>query len=318
MVLKIVAYELYEYDWLFSDHLYSFRRNVCAADAVKELFRTRNLDKMWGFKADVHNYFNSIDIGRLLPRLKSDLSDDRLYSMIEGILSEPRVSFRGEILEEQKGVMAGIPISSFLANYYLKDVDARFDSVDCIYMRYADDILILADSEEKLLSLRGELIEMVEDLELGMNPDKEIFFEPGEAYEFLGYSISADRIDICSNTVHKMKGKIRRSARSIRRWMIRKDAPVIGTIRALIRDYDDRFYGYEIGEISWSAWYFSVITTTDSLHEIDLYFQDWARYVATGKHNKKNYTAIPYETLKMCGYRPLVSEYYNHKDKERP
>ena len=34
--------------------------------------------------------------------------------------------FNGEQIEEQKGIMAGVPISSFLANYYLKDMDLYF------------------------------------------------------------------------------------------------------------------------------------------------------------------------------------------------
>ena len=312
-VLKILAYELHEYDWLFSPCLYSFRRHICAANAVKKLFETKNFEKMWGFKADVHNYFNSINTDRLLHELHNDLSDDKLFSLFKGILSDSRVLYRGEIKEEQKGVMAGIPISAFLANYYLKNVDEYFDSLDCLYMRYADDILILAHSKEQLLNLRNKLIEMVTERGLVMNPDKELFFEPGQKFEFLGFDISADCIDISSNTMHKMKGKIRRSARSIRRWMIKKNAPIEGTIRALIREYNRRFYGYESGELSWSAWYFSTITTTKSLHEIDHYFQEWARYVATGRHNKKNYDIISYETLKSCGYRPLVSEYYNRK-----
>ncbi len=313
MALKIVADQLCAYDRLFSPDLYSFRRNVHAGDAVRKLFRTPGLGSKWGFKADVHNYFNSIDVDRLLPELKRDLSDDRLYGMFESILSDPRVVFGGEVIEERKGVMAGIPVSAFLANYYLKDVDSFFGSLDCTYMRYADDILILADSEEEALQYRDTLARMVESRGLEMNPDKEVFFRPGQPFEFLGFKVSEAGIDISENSVRKMKGKIRRSARSIRRWMLRKDAPVGGTIKALIREYNRRFYGNESGELSWSAWYFSSITTTDSLHEIDMYLQDWIRYVATGRHNKKNYDAVPYGMMRDRGYRPLVSEYYNRR-----
>ncbi len=313
MALRIVADQLCSYDGLFSPDLYSFRRNVHAGDAARRLFGTPGLESKWGFKADVHDYFNSIDVGRLLPELKKDLSDDRLYAMFESILSEPKVVFRGEEVEERKGVMAGIPVSAFLANYYLKDVDSYFGSLGCTYMRYADDILILADSEEEMLRYRDVLTGMIESRGLEMNPDKEVFFRPGQPFEFLGFRISAAGIDISGNSVRKMKGRIRRSARSIRRWMLRKDAPVGGTIKALIREYNRRFYGYESGELSWSAWYFSAITTTDSLHEIDRYFQDWIRYVATGRHNKRNYDEVPYEMMRDRGYRPLVSEYYNHR-----
>ena len=47
-----------------------------------------------------------------------------------------------------------------------------------------------------------------------------------------------------------------------------------------------------------------------SLHEIDLYCQDWILYIASGRHIKKNHTLLTYEMMRDCGYRPLVSEYY--------
>jgi len=313
VAMKIIADQLYQYDWLFSDNLYSFRRNVYVGSAIRKLFETKGLEHMWGYKADVHNYFNSIPVGPLLERLDRDLSDSKLFEMFKSILMNDTVRFRGEEVREAKGVMAGVPVSAFLANYYLKDVDELFGSLDCVYMRYADDILILSESQEKMMELRADLIRKVEEAGLEMNPDKEHFFEPGEPFEFLGFKISGDAIDISSNTIRKMKGKIRRSAKSIRRWMLDKDAPVEGTIRALIRKYNSLFYGYENGELSWAAWYFSTITTSDSLHEIDLHFQEWLRYIATGRHNHKNRAIVTYDTLRSCGYRPLVAEYYSSR-----
>ena len=47
-----------------------------------------------------------------------------------------------------------------------------------------------------------------------------------------------------------------------------------------------------------------------SLHEIDLYCQDWIRYIASGRHIKKNHSLLTHEMMRDCGYRPLVSEYY--------
>lgn len=313
ITLKIIADQLYQYDWLFSDNLYSFRRNVHVGSAIKRLFSVRNLKGMWGYKADIHNYFNSIPVEILLDSLKSDLSDDKLFEMFRRILSDDRVRFKGEIIDEQKGVMAGIPISAFLANYYLKDVDEQFSKMDCIYMRYADDILILSKSKDSLMEFRDVLLSSIKEKGLDMNPKKEFFFTPGEKFDFLGFQISEECIDISTNTIHKMKDKIRRSSRKIRRWMLKKNAPVEGTIRALIRCYNETFYGRSSGELSWGAWYFTTITTSKSLHEIDIYFQDWIRYVATGRHSKKNHAIVSYDLMRSCGYVPLVSEYFNFR-----
>lgn len=311
VALKVVSHLLYEYDDLFSDDLFSFRRGKYVGDAVRRLLHTEGLDRKWGYKADVHDYFNSIPVEPLLEGLRRDLDDDRLFGLFRDILSDRRAVVDDAVVEEQKGVMAGIPISAFLANHYLRDVDSSFASSDCIYMRYADDILILSDSEEDMKRNRETLTELIGGKGLEMNPKKELFFEPGESFEFLGFQVSDGCIDISANTVRKMKGRIRRSARSIRRWMLEKDAPLKGTVRALIRSFNKTFYGWGSDEFSWAAWYFPTITTTESLHEIDLYCQDWIRYVASGRHTARNHSLVPYDMMRECGYRPLVSEYYN-------
>ena len=311
LALRLLAFALRDYDYLFSDSLYSFRSGHGVRDAIGKLRFTENIDTMYGYKTDIHNYFNSIDTDMLIDDMRANLTDRRFVDLMDRILSDRRAEFQREIVVEEKGVMAGTPISPFLANYYLRDVDEYFLSKDCIYMRYADDILILADSQEKLSSLRDDLIRMITEKKLEMNPKKEQYFQPGERFDFLGFSISKERVDISPVTVEKMKGKIRRSSRSIRRWMLQKNAPLKGTIKAMIRTYDNKFFGYDDAELSWARWYFPSITTDESLREIDNYLQDRMRYIGTGKFNKKNYTTVPYKMMKECGYRTLVKEYYS-------
>ena len=310
MALRLLAQELYRYDGLFSDCLYSFRSGHGIKDAMVRLRHTKGIGRMYAYKTDIHNYFNSIDVGRLLPELKEELGDERLYSMLENILTDRRVLFENEVIEETKGVMAGTPISPFLANFYLRDVDERFSRENCIYMRYADDIIILADSEEELMRLRALLLDLVSEKGLEMNPKKEKYFLPGETIDFLGFSIDKNRIDLSAETVEKMKHRIKHSARSIRKRMVKKNAPVKGTIKALIREYNRKFFGTEeTDELTWSRWYFSSITTDASLHIIDGCLQEWIRYVATGRHNKANHRAVTYDEMKECGYRTLVNAY---------
>lgn len=311
VALKVVSHLLYGYDHLFSDDLFSFRRGKYVGDAVRMLLQKGDLGRKWGYKADIHDYFNSIPVEPLLEGLRRDIEDDRLFDLFRDILSDRRAMVDDTVVEKDKGVMAGIPISAFLANHYLRDVDSYFSSSECIYMRYADDVLILSESEEEMMRNREILIGLIGEKGLEMNPRKEHFFKPGDSFEFLGFQITDGHIDISANTVRKMKGRIRRSARSIRRWMLEKDAPLKGTVRALIRSFNKTFYGWGSDEFSWAAWYFPTITTTESLHEIDLYCQDWIRYVASGRHTARNHSLVPYGMLQDCGYRPLVSEYYN-------
>ena len=71
----------------------------------------------------------------------------------------------------------------------------------------------------------------------------------------------------------------------------------------------------EDNDLSWSSWFFSVITTTESLKIIDLYAQDCIRFIISGKRNKKRFDTR-YSDIKKLGYRNLVHEYYAARDVE--
>lgn len=310
LVLKLISYLLYKYDYLFSPNVYSFRQNIGVKKAIYNLTRKNNLNVMYGYKLDISNYFNSVTIPIILKNLKNDLNDENLYDFFFKLLSNPYVEYSGKQIAEGKGIMAGIPISAFLANYYLKDMDAYFHEQNIIYARYADDIIVFAKTETEIKNLQNTLHKFIEKYKLKINPEKEHFYKPGEKFDFLGFSYQNGVIDLSDNTIKKIKGKIRRSARGIRRWMIKNNAKEEYALKAMSRKYNRKFYGKDEKDLTWKYWFFPVINTTKSLKEVDLYMQDYLRFIATGKHNKKNFEKVPYKKLKDCNYRPLVHEYY--------
>lgn len=314
-ILKYITYLLYEYDYLFSKNLYSFRQNISVKNAINDIKKYKINDN-YSYKVDIKNYFNSINIDKILKELKQDIEEET-YNLIKDILLNKNVTYKNEIFEEEKGIMAGVPISSFLANYYLKDLDKYFEKEGIIYFRYADDILISAKSKKDLDKYIEIIKKELKKKDLEINKEKEYFYSPNTPIEFLGFSISNQEIDISSNSIRKIKGKIKRSSRSIRRWMLKKNIKVEPTIKTMTKKFNKKLLGKEENELSWKYWYFNVITTTKSLKIIDDYMQQELRYLITGKHNKKNYEKVPYELLKKCGYKSLINEYYNFKDKNK-
>ena len=311
LVLKYISYLLYEYDDLFSPNLYSFRNSRGVKNAIRNISNIKTIHKMYGYKVDISNYFNSIDIDILLDNLKTDIKDEMLYSLFESILKNDSVIYNDEIIHEKKGVMAGTPISAFLANYYIKEIDEFFWNQKLVYCRYADDIILFCQNKDELITFQQKLLAYFDKYNLSINSDKEYFFEPDDKWEFLGFSFCGNKIDLSDNTIRKIKGKIRRSARGIRRWMIKKDASYQVALKAMNRKYNRKFFGkQDKEELSWKYWFFPTINTSDSLKIIDNYMQEQERYLVTGKHNKRNYKIVPYELLKECNYRSLVHEYY--------
>jgi len=314
-VLKVMAELLHRYDRLFSDNLYSFRRESGVRVAIRKLYSLDGLDRMYAYKVDISNYFNSIRWENIRDDLSNDLDDPGFLGFLDSLFGDDRAISDGEVIRDDgKGAMAGVPLSAFLANYYLGGLDRRFTDPGVLYMRYSDDILVVAEDEQSVIDGRREILEHIRRKGLSVNPDKERFMVPGEPIEFLGFRFENGVVDISSVTLSKMKDRIRRSARSIRRWMLRKGVEPEKALRVMIRKFDRKFFGNGGGGIDWSLWYFPVIDTDGSLRAIDLHLQQWCRFVITGRHSGKNHDAVPYDMLRRNGYRTLVCEYHRFRD----
>ena len=314
MLLKLLAFKLYDYDGCFAPNCYAFRRGMKASDAIFHLNRAIRGRKMWAYKLDIHDYFNSISIDILLPMLAEMMADDpQLYRFFEDMLTDNRVVFNGETILENHGVMAGTPTSPFLADVYLKEVDRYFHDAQVIYARYSDDIILFAPDEASLEACKTKMAAFLRQYRLEVNPDKEKTYTPDEAYEFLGFKCHAHTIDISEATKRKMKGKIKRATRSLMRWRSKKNIAPEKAMKALINRFNRVFFEDDDTEVlTWSRWFFPVINSTDGLKEIDHYLQQNIRYLSTGKHNKSNYRT-DYAQLKQLGYKSLVNEFYKYK-----
>lgn len=317
-LLKALSFLLYKYDDSFASNCYAFRRGVRASDAVLKVRKLVAGRRLWAYKTDIHDYFNSIPIPLLLPKLKSLLSDDTaLYGFFERMLSDDRAEFGGQIIHERHGVMAGLPTAPFLADVYLSDVDHYFEDKGVIYARYSDDIIIFAEDEQTLQEHKLTLLRFLAEASLEVNPSKERTFTPDEPFEFLGFSCHGDEIDVGPSSIEKMKGKIRRKTRALLRWKKRKGIPHEKAMERMITYFNRKFYDTdpeaEGRTLTWARWYFPVITTADGLRVIDHYLQQCIRTLKTGRHNSAT-ARIPYETLKNLGYRSLVHEYYTFKN----
>ncbi len=317
-VLKLLTWLiLRKYDGLFCRGLYSFRPGKTAKDAVRYLLKTKELHNMYAYKADIHDYFNSVPVEKLIPLLKDALSDDpALYAFLSSLLSEERVIDRGRIITEKKGIMAGTSLASFYANLFLSGLDRYFYDRKAVYVRYSDDIIVFAESREAIDAYAGHIRSYLDLNGLSINPKKECFTEPGEVFSFLGFSVDGLDVDISPVTKKKLKMKMKRKRDALKRWHRRKELPSVNAAKAFIKVFNRKlFESSDDNELCWAKWFFPVINKTESLHEIDLYAQDCIRYLISGKHTKSRFN-VRYDDIKALGYRSMVHEYYSY-DKEK-
>ena len=312
MLLKLLTYlTLRKYDHIYTPNLYSFRPGVCAKDAIMAICRNKELHSLYSYKVDVSDYFNSIPVDNICRVLDETITEDtKLLSFMKALLKEEKVICDNETVTEKKGIMAGTPIASFYANLYLKDLDEWFRERNILYARYSDDIIVFAKSGDDIARYRKVLLDKLDEKGLKVNPDKEFCGNPEDGFTFLGVEVKNGSIDIAPASVVKLKQKMRRKARALDRWRHREGIDGTKAAAAFIRIFNHKLLEVnEDSDLTWSLWFFPVITTSKSLHEIDLYAQDLLRFLISGTHTKSRYN-VRYAELKEMGYRSLVNEYY--------
>ena len=316
IVLKLLTWLMIrKYDWFLSENLYSFRPNYGAKDALRKLTSDPEISQYYSYKLDVRNYFNSIDVNLLLPVLKQLFADDiLLYNFIALQLSDPRVLDGGKVVEESKGVMAGMPYAVFFANVFLTHLDREFENTpDIIYCRYSDDIILFSKEKDILDAAKERLLNALADLHLEVNPDKVVETTPEQPWTFLGFECNGKQIDVSKVSVEKLKAKMRRKSRALDRWRRSSGKDGWMAARAFIKHFNKKLYTSDINsEVNWSWWYFPMITTEKSLKEIDAYMQDCIRFVATGSRTKSRYN-FTYEQMKELGMENLVNRWFAYK-----
>ena len=314
-VLKMLTWLMYKYDSAFSPNCYSFRCDTNAKAAITAVLKTKQLDEKWALKLDLHNYFNSMPSQKLAAEFSKVITDDEpLLGFLVSFYTLDKAVSAGEVISENTGAMAGVPLSAFCANLYLTDLDKLFEEMRVPYFRYSDDIFILADSQQQALAYFDTVKTHIQSKGLSLNEEKFSLTRPHEPWEFLGFKYHQGSVDLADSSVRKMKARIKRKAATLLRRKNKRALDGDKTAKTMIRIFERKFFGKtEKHDFTWSRWYFPVLTTDKGLHELDEYLIQNIRYLYTGRHYKGNYR-ITYEHIRSLGFRSLVGEYYKFRD----
>ena len=141
-------------------------------------------------KLDVRHYFDSIPHDRLLDILLSMFRESEVKKLIERIVREPLPN-----LPQGVGLPIGNLTSQWFANAYLDTLDHRIVRdwhVGGRYLRYMDDLLILADTKEECWRLAVEIEEWLKcERALELKSEATIVAPVSEGVPFLGLRIFA-------------------------------------------------------------------------------------------------------------------------------
>ncbi|MDR3298693.1 MAG: RNA-directed DNA polymerase [Candidatus Accumulibacter sp.] len=125
----------------------------------------------WILKADVRQYFPSIDHAVLLSRLRRHIPDPRIMALLETIID----SFHGA---PGKGLPMGNQTSQWFALYYLDPIDRLVKEQRRVphYTRYMDDMVLLSPDKADLQECLRQMREKCRaELRLELNQKTQIF-----------------------------------------------------------------------------------------------------------------------------------------------
>ncbi len=119
-----------------------------AKAAVRQVW-ARLAENRFVLRTDVKSYYASIDHFLLLDQLAEHVKDRHVLNLLSQYLR--RSSERGgRFWDYEKGISLGCPLSPLIGAFFLKELDQRMARSGLFYVRFMDDILVLAPTRWKI------------------------------------------------------------------------------------------------------------------------------------------------------------------------
>ena len=140
---------------------------------------------------DLSKFFDTVNHSKLLQILSRDIKDGRVISLIHKFLKAP-VFENGKVGPKTTiGTPQGGCISPILANILLNELDQLLDSRGIRFVRYADDMVIMAKSQKAAERILGKVKDFLENkLFLKVNEQKTKIGIASEKSQFLGFAFT--------------------------------------------------------------------------------------------------------------------------------
>lgn len=138
-------------------------------------------------RTDIKQFYAHIDHEVLLDQLDQVVNEPWVMNLLGQCIA--RCAERGGTFRDiTRGIARGCPLSPVFGALYLQSVDAAFVADPKLYyVRYMDDLLVLAPSRWSLRRAKAKLHRLLQPLKLDLHPDKTYLGRIDKGFDFLGY-----------------------------------------------------------------------------------------------------------------------------------
>ena len=184
--LKLILEPIFEAD--FQPGSFGYRPKKSAHAAIQRVSKAILEGKTYVIDFDLRSYFDTVRHHIVLEKVARRIDDDAVLWLLKLLLDA----------SGKQGVPQGGVISPLLSNLYLNEVDQMLERAKVVtrherwtaveYARFADDLVILVDSQPRQQWLR-QAVEELAKLQVEVNEEKsrKVDLEQGESFGFLGF-----------------------------------------------------------------------------------------------------------------------------------
>lgn len=196
-------------DPTFSDSSFGFRPGRGTHDAIRRAQAHVREGFIWVVDMDLEKFFDRVNHDVLMARVAWRVQDKAILLLIrrflqagimEGGIASPRV----------EGTPQGGPLSPFLSNILLHELDAELEQRGHRFVRYADDCNIYVKSQAAGERVLASLEAFLRDrLRLKVNREKSAVAHPWER-KFLGYTIArhGKKLQVAPKSIERLRTKL--------------------------------------------------------------------------------------------------------------
>jgi len=203
------------FDPTFSNSSFGFRPNRSDHQALTQASKYVEEGRIFVVDIDLEKFFDRVNHDILMGRLAKRIKDKRLLKIIRKYL-QAGMMVEGVCIIREEGTPQGGPLSPFLSNFLLDELDKELEKRGHKFCRYADDCNIYLKTEIAGQRVMQSMTKFLENkLKLKVNQEKSAVAIVKER-KVLGYRILEDgQLIIAPKSLEKAREKIRMLTR---RW----------------------------------------------------------------------------------------------------
>lgn len=178
---------------IMDPHSYGFRKGRSRITAKFDIQLAYREGYRWVYETDIKDFFNQLDINKLMIRLQGLFYHDPCLIWIEKWM-RASLSFEKKIYQRTIGLPQGSPLSPVLANLFLDDFDNDMKAHGFRLIRFADDFVILCKSKEQAEQAALKVEHSLLEHGLTLNKEKTAITTMAQGFYYLGYLFVNDMV----------------------------------------------------------------------------------------------------------------------------